>query len=79
MYQKTEAAVKPLSLSDCQLRFLIEAAKAVPVHRREAFLQQVAAHLAAEPTDQAVQAALNAQLDRLSHSFRCDTQEGVKK
>jgi hypothetical protein len=71
--------VKPLSFSDRQLRLLTEAAKALPVHRREMFLQQVAAHLAAEPTDQAVQVALKAQLDRLPHSFLCDTQEGVKK
>ncbi len=65
---------KPLSLSDRQLRLIQEAAKAVPVPRRDDFLQKVTAQLCAEPTDQAVLAAVNAQLDLLSHRyFLCDS------
>lgn len=56
---------RPLSLSDRQLHLLQSAAKAVPVERRELFLQSVARHLTAEPTDEAVIATLNAQLDCL--------------
>jgi hypothetical protein len=41
-------------------------AKAVPLSRRDDFLREVAAHLTHEPSDNAVEAALNAQLDRLS-------------
>jgi hypothetical protein len=58
---------KPLSLSDRQLRLVQQAAKAVPVNRRDDFLQKLAAHLTSEPSDAAVQAALNAQMDRIGH------------
>jgi hypothetical protein len=54
-----------LSLSDRQLRLIQTAARAVPVERRDLFLQNVAKHLTSEPTDSAVIAALNAALDRL--------------
>lgn len=64
---------RPLSLSDRQLWLVTKAAKAVPVSHRDHFLQQVAAHLASEPSDDAVQAALNAQLDRLSIILLCDS------
>jgi hypothetical protein len=57
--------IKPLSLSDRQLEFLQNAARAVPVRQREEFLQKVAKHLLPEPSDNAVAAAINAQLDRL--------------
>jgi hypothetical protein len=56
---------KALSLSDRQLRLLQDAARAVPPRQREQFLQKVANHLAEEPSDSAVIAAINAQLDRL--------------
>jgi hypothetical protein len=49
--------MKPLSLSDRQLRLVQTAAKAVPVSRRDEFLQKLAAHLTSEPSDAAVQAA----------------------
>jgi hypothetical protein len=63
---------KPLSLTDRQLGLVQAAAKAVPVQRRDAFLQSVAKQLAAEPTDQAVMAAVNAQMDRISN-YLCDS------
>jgi hypothetical protein len=69
---------RPLSLSDRQLHLLQSAAKGVPVARRELFLQSVARHLTAEPTDEAVIAALNAQLDRLPRFFSCDS-KGANK
>ena len=53
--------IKPLSLSDRQLEFLQNAARAVPVRQREEFLQKVAKHLLPEPSDNAVAAAINAQ------------------
>jgi hypothetical protein len=64
---------RPLSLSDHQLALLQSAARAVPVRSREQFLQGVTRHLAAEPTDAAVQAAVNAALDRVP-VFLCDAQ-----
>jgi hypothetical protein len=57
---------RPLSLSDRQLRLVTAAAKAVPQSRRDSFLKEVARHLTSEPSDAAVLAALNVQLDRLS-------------
>jgi hypothetical protein len=62
----------PLALTDRQMRLIQNAAQAVPVQRRDEFLQRLAAHLTAEPTDAAVSAALNAQLDALTHVFLCD-------
>jgi hypothetical protein len=56
---------KPLSLSDRQLELLKNAARAVPPRQREEFLQKVANHLGPEPSDHAVQAAVNRQLDLL--------------
>ncbi len=63
---------RPGSLSDRQLRLVLNASKAVPIQQRESFLQKVVDHLSAEPTDAAVIAALNAQLDRLPRFFLCD-------
>lgn len=57
--------MKPLALTDRQLRLVQNTARAIPVTRREEFLQRVASHLTSEPSDEAVQAALNAQLDRV--------------
>jgi len=54
---------RPLALTDRQMAWLRNAAKAVPADRRDAFLQGVGNHLAGEPSDQAVQAAINAALD----------------
>jgi hypothetical protein len=55
----------PLALTDRQLRMVEQAARSLPLLQRDEFLTAVARHLAAEPTDEAVVAALNAQLDRL--------------
>jgi hypothetical protein len=63
----------PLALTDRQMRLVRHAAQAVPVQRRAEFLQRLAAHLTSRPTDAAVQAALNAQLDALHHTFLCDS------
>jgi len=57
----------PLALTDRQLNLLKNAAKAVPPRQREEFLQTVSRHLFGEPSDNALVAALNAQLDRLNH------------
>ncbi len=70
---------RPLSLSDRQLRLVLNASKAVPIQQRESFLQKVVAHLSAEPTDDAVTAALNAQLDRLPRYFLCDSKPETNK
>jgi hypothetical protein len=55
----------PLSLTDRQMRLVTSAARAVPVSRRDEFLRRLALHLAPQPSNSAVQAALNAQLDSL--------------
>ncbi len=68
---------RPLSLSDRQLALLQSAAGAVPTRSREQFLQRVTKHLAAEPSDAAVQAAVNAALDRVP-VFLCDAQPKEK-
>ena len=65
--------MKPLALTDRQLRLVQAAAKAVPAQRRDEFLQRLAAQLTSQPSDAAVQAALNAQLDALTHVFLCDS------
>jgi hypothetical protein len=70
---------KPLSLSDRQLKLIKDAARAVPLARRDEFLQRVARYLTHEPTYTAVIAAVNAQLDLISHHFLCDTQFGANK
>jgi hypothetical protein len=57
---------RPLALTDRQLRFVTRAAKSVPAKRRSEFLQSLARHLTPAPSDAAVQAALNAQLDALA-------------
>jgi hypothetical protein len=65
--------MKALSLSDRQLRLVQNAAKAIPANRRDEFLQKLAAHLTSDPSDAAVQAALNAQLDRLPAYYFTDS------
>ena len=56
-------APRALALSDKQLALLQRAAASLPVGERDHFLQSVAAHLTAPPTDDAVIAAINAALD----------------
>jgi hypothetical protein len=45
--------MKPLSLSDRQSTLVRDAAKAVPISKLDEFLQQLARHLGAEPSDAA--------------------------
>jgi hypothetical protein len=66
----------PIGLTDRQLRLVETAARAVPVRRRDEFLQAVAKHLTSEPSDAAVAAAVNAQHDRTSHHFLLDSKFG---
>ena len=56
---------KPIGLTDRQLRLLQSAVRSVPQKQREKFVTDVAKHLSSEPSDAAVQSAINAMLDRL--------------
>ncbi len=69
-----------LSLTDAQLALIHSAAGCVPVERRSEFLQRVAAHLGTQPSDEAVQAAIDAQLavHRLP-VFLCDAASTTPK
>jgi hypothetical protein len=60
---------KALALSDRQLDFIKRGAASLPVPARDAFLKQVAARLSAEPSDRAVQAAVNIVLDSAATHF----------
>lgn len=55
-------------LSDRQVRLVQQHAAALPVQQRSEFLRQIADHLSANPTNAAVEAAVNAALDRI-HAF----------
>ena len=70
----------PLGLSDCQLRLIKQAVETLPVNSRDEFLRAVAAHLGSEPSDKAVQAAIDAQLsiNRLP-VFLCDSAGATKE
>jgi hypothetical protein len=61
-----DVEMKPLRLTDRQMWLVQNAAKAVPVKMRDEFLARLARHLLPEPSDAAVAAAINAQLDMLS-------------
>jgi hypothetical protein len=63
----------PLALTDRQLRLIETAARAVPVRKRDEFLRKVASHLTSEPSDHAVQSAVNLQLDLIQHHFLNDS------
>jgi hypothetical protein len=60
-----EGAMKPLALSDHQMALVRHAAGSLRPAQRDEFLQGVARHLADQPSDHAVQAAINASLDRM--------------
>jgi hypothetical protein len=65
-----------IGLNDKQMRFLEKAIRTVPPRQREQFMQGVAKHLHAEPNDDALAAAINAQMNLL-----CDnalSKSGVK-
>jgi hypothetical protein len=70
MAMRLGVVMPPLSLTDRQMRLVQNAARAVPINRRDEFLQRIAQHLTPAPTDAAVAAALNAQLDALTHTER---------
>jgi hypothetical protein len=69
---------RPLALSDRQLRFVRAAASALPLDQRDGFLQNVASHLTSEPSNDAVQAAINIALNR-TPVFLCDAQQPKEK
>jgi hypothetical protein len=54
---------RPLALSDRQLELVTRAARALPLMRRDQFLQDVAARLTGEPSDAAVMQAINVTFD----------------
>jgi hypothetical protein len=62
----------PLSLTDRQMRLVQDVAKALPIDCCDEFLQRLARHLTPKPSDAAVVAAINAQLDVLATQFRID-------
>ncbi|HEY5125880.1 MAG TPA: hypothetical protein VIJ35_01030 [Bradyrhizobium sp.] len=65
---------RPLALSDRQLRFVRAAASAAPLAQRDQFLRDLAKHLAGEPSDESVMAAINVVLDRnLTPMFLTDS------
>ena len=57
-----------LSLSDRQLKLVQHHAAALPVEMRDRYLRTIADSLRGTPTDTAVEAAVNAALDRV-HAF----------
>jgi hypothetical protein len=57
-----------VSLSDRQLRLVMQHAAGLPLALRDRFLQRIADHLRGEPSDSAVAAAVNAALDSV-HAF----------
>ncbi len=73
MMNKQPIDLRPVSLSDRQLRLVMNASKAVPIQRRQEFLESVAKHLTSEPTNAAITAVVNAQSDRLPRIFLCDS------
>jgi hypothetical protein len=62
---------KPLALTDRQLRLIQTAARAVPVERRDLFLQNVAEHLTSERTDSAVSPDWGARRVPIADIRRC--------
>jgi hypothetical protein len=60
----TAARHDALALTDYQLRAIQRAAAALPPATRGDFLAHVAAQLSGQPSDDAVQAAINVVLDR---------------
>jgi hypothetical protein len=59
--------INPKALTARQLRLLEKIARAVPTSKRGNFLKQVFGHLAHEPSDAAVSAVINAQLNLIPH------------
>jgi hypothetical protein len=61
-----------LRLTDRQLALVERAARGLPIEARDGFLKTVAAHLNGDPSDAAVNSAINIALDRLP-LFVCDS------
>ena len=59
-----------LALSDRQLKLVQQHAASLSVQQRDTFLRQIADQLRGEPSDMAVEAAVNTALDRLCSSQR---------
>jgi hypothetical protein len=68
-----------LSLTDHQMSLVRRAASALPISERDEFLRGVAHRLGGEPTDDAISAAIDAQLalNRLP-TFLCDSKPQEK-
>jgi hypothetical protein len=64
---------RPLALTDAQLAQLQQATRTVPPSQRDEFLQGVARRLGSQPSDRALEVAIDAQLavNRLP-VFLCD-------
>jgi hypothetical protein len=69
----------PLSLTNQQMRAIRRVASTIPLNHRDEFLRRVAAQLAGEPSDAAVHAAIDAQLNlgRVP-VFLCDATANAK-
>lgn len=59
---------RPVSLSDRQLKLVQQHAAGLPVQLRDRYLREIADRLRAEPSDMAVEQAINLALDRC-HAF----------
>jgi hypothetical protein len=59
-------AMPPLALTDRQMGLIQHVARAVPIQYRDELLQRLARRLTPEPSDAAVLAALNIELDMLT-------------
>jgi len=60
---------RALALSDDQMRRVERAARGLKVEARDGFLKTVADHLNGNPSDAAVNSAINIALDRLALFF----------
>jgi hypothetical protein len=65
--------MRAILLTPAQRAEINSAARTLPANQREHFFDNVGRRLGAEPTDEAVIAALNAQLDRLPRFSSCDS------
>jgi hypothetical protein len=63
---------RAVAFTDFQLRLVERAARSLPIEARDAFLKSVADRLSGDPSDAAVNSAINVALDRLP-LFVCDS------
>ena len=61
-----------LMLTDKQRRLVRTATRAVPPAKRDEFMQKVSQHLTDNPSDHAVSAVVNHQLNLLLHVYMTD-------